>query len=147
MDRKGLTLVEMLVAVAITLLLAVVLYGVYAAAAAKGRFMTACGFGGAVKVALERALQGTLNRTPEDLPQSLGLPQADPPPGLSGGTYYDCGRPTSLWAAPPAYTACRVEVSAQGVGNALGGQSLLERVAVYTWVRGRQDLCLNGARP
>ncbi len=145
--RRGLTLVEVLITVAIVFLLAAVFYVGYAAVVAKGRSQSACAFGGAVKAALERALQGTLNRTPEDLVRSLGLPQADPPPGLSGGTYYDCGRATSLWGAPPAYVACRVEVSSQGVGNVLGGQSLLERVLVHTWARGRQDRCVNGARP
>ncbi len=102
---------------------------------------------GAVKVALERALQSALNQTPEGLVRSLGLPEASPPPGLGGRAYYDCGRATSLWPAPPAYVACRVEALSRRVGNALGGQGVLEWVAVHTWVQGRQDRCVNGARP
>lgn len=134
MDRRGFSLVELLLVVVLLTLLAAVLFAGLRSAAAKAREGEVCAFGQQVRLVLYDEARKRL-LSPGELLAALGLPAASAPPSGGGSaSWRDCGSAAgaSLWGSPPAGVQCRVaEVSGQ--------------FRVVTWRGGVS--CVDGSRP
>jgi prepilin-type N-terminal cleavage/methylation domain-containing protein len=129
MGVRGLSLVEVLVAVFIVTLLTAALYAGLGSARARAQRDAICRFGGLVQLELADRARKEL-RSADSVLAGLGLASAAPPPGVSGSGFYNCA--SGPWGNVPSGGSCAV--------RAQGGISF----AVYTWGNGQATPCLNG---
>lgn len=141
--RRGFTLVEMLVVLAILAVLAAALSFGFSSARRQALLTQAAAHGGEVSMALNAFLIRNIDLDLDTWTASLPAGSlAGAPPALAGLSGFDCKGAATLtpsgmipgeqsWAAAPDAVGCLVE----RVGN---------RFLVHTWVRGLPNHFVNG---